>query len=105
MKMGTSEFCLQKRSASCAMIGPEPDIMLFGASGLCSRVKQPQTTTVFCGEILDFASTKNFADLLDLFKGPNYEFIRQQVSKDVKVNYQKKFRRSMASLVEFLRQA
>jgi hypothetical protein len=61
-------------------------------------------TTVFCGEILDFASTKNFADLLDLFKGPNYEFIRQQVSKDVKVNYQKKFRRSMASLVEFLRQ-
>ena len=39
----------------------------------------------------------------DLFKGPNYEFIRQQIGKGVKINYQKKFRRSMVDLVEFLR--
>lgn len=40
----------------------------------------------------------------DLFKGPNYDFIRQQLKKGVKVGYQKKLRRSMSKLVEFLQQ-
>jgi hypothetical protein len=40
----------------------------------------------------------------DLFKGSNYEFIRLQISKNEKVNYQKTFRRSMARLVQFLKE-
>lgn len=40
----------------------------------------------------------------DLFKGPNYDFIRQQFKKGVKVGYQKKLRRSMSKLVELLEQ-
>jgi hypothetical protein len=40
----------------------------------------------------------------DLFKGPNYDFIRQQFKKGVRVGFQKKLRRSMSKLVELLEQ-
>ena len=49
-------------------------------------------------------SKGSYSQYDDLFKGPNYDFIRLQLSKDVKVNYQKRFRRSMARVVEFLKQ-
>ena len=40
----------------------------------------------------------------DLFKGPNYDFIRQQLKRGAKIGYQKKLRRSMSKLVELLRE-
>ena len=40
----------------------------------------------------------------NLFKGPTYGYICQQVSKGASINAQKKLRRSMAKLVEFLQQ-
>jgi len=39
----------------------------------------------------------------DLFKGPNYEYIRQQVKKGMMKSYQKRVRRTMGELVEFLK--
>jgi hypothetical protein len=38
----------------------------------------------------------------DLFKGPNYDHINQHVSKGTKMSYQRRLRRSMTNLVEFL---
>lgn len=40
----------------------------------------------------------------NLFKGPTYGYICQQVSKGASINSQKKLRRSMTRLVEFLQQ-
>lgn len=40
----------------------------------------------------------------DLFKGPNYDHIRLQVSRNAKMSHQKKLRRSMSKFVEFLKQ-
>jgi len=41
----------------------------------------------------------------DLFKGPNYDFIRLQLKKGAKVSYQKKLKKSMSRLIELLQQA
>ncbi len=49
-------------------------------------------------------SKGSYSQYDDLFKGPNYDYIRLQLSKGAKINYQKKLRRSMADLVEFLKQ-
>jgi hypothetical protein len=40
----------------------------------------------------------------DLFKGPNYDFIRQQLKKGVKISYQNRLKKSMSKLVELLGQ-
>ncbi|MBS1803697.1 MAG: AIPR family protein [Acidobacteria bacterium] len=40
----------------------------------------------------------------DLFKGPNYDFIRQQLKKGTKISYQRKFNKSMSRLVSLLEQ-
>jgi hypothetical protein len=40
----------------------------------------------------------------DIFKGPNFDFIRQQLKKGVKISYQRRLNREMSKLVELLQQ-
>lgn len=49
-------------------------------------------------------SKEPYSQYDNLFKGPTYEYIRQQVGRGAKGNYQRKLRRSMNDLVEFLQQ-
>ena len=49
-------------------------------------------------------SKEPYSQYDNLFKGPTYDYIRQQVGRGAKINYQKKLRRSMTKLVEFLQQ-
>jgi len=47
-------------------------------------------------------SKEPYSQYDNLFKGPTYNYVRQQVGRGAKINYQKKLRRSMSELVEFL---
>jgi hypothetical protein len=49
-------------------------------------------------------SKEPYSQYDNLFKGPTYPYIKQLVNKGLKINYEKKLRRSMARLVEFLKQ-
>ena len=50
-------------------------------------------------------SKGSYAQYDDLFKEPNYPYLRLLLGKGTKINYQKRLRRSMADLIEFLRQS
>jgi hypothetical protein len=49
-------------------------------------------------------SKEPYSQYDNLFKGPTYDYIWQRVANGAKINYQKKMRRSMTKLVDFLQQ-